>query len=63
MNKFNRDMEILSARLNSDTDEETQKKLVALKDKLIRLHEENVVKINHSVMELVCAKHLILRGY
>lgn len=63
MNKFNRDMEILLARLNSDTDEEAQKKLNVLRDKLIRLHEENVVKINHSVMELVCAKHLILRGY
>jgi len=63
MNKFNRDMEILLARLNSNTDKEAQKKLVALRDKLIRLHEENVVKINHSVMELVCAKHLVLKGY
>jgi hypothetical protein len=63
MNKFNRDMEILLTRLNSDTDKEAQKKLIDLRDKLIRLHEENVVKINHSVMELVCAKHLILKGY
>jgi hypothetical protein len=63
MNKFDRDLEILLARLNSDTDEEAQKKLNVLRDKLIRLHEENVVKINHSVMELVCAKHLILKGY
>ena len=63
MNKFNRDLEILLARLNSDTDVDEQKKLNALKDKLISLHEENVVKINHSVMELVCAKHLILKGY
>jgi len=63
MNKFDRDLEILSARLNSDTDKEAQKKLNVLRDKLIRLHEENVVKINHSVMELVCAKHLILKGY
>jgi len=63
MDKFKRDLEILSTRLNSDTDEEVQKKLNVLKDKLIRLHEENVVKINHSVMELVCAKHLILKGY
>ena len=63
MNKFNRDIEIISARLNSDTDKEFQKKLNTLRDKLIRLHEENIVKINHSVMELVCAKHLILRGY
>jgi hypothetical protein len=63
MDKFKRDLEILSTRLNSDTDEEEQKKLNVLKDKLIHLHEENVVKINHSVMELVCAKHLILKGY
>ncbi len=63
MNKFDRDLEILSAKLNRDTEKEAQKKLNVLKDKLIRLHEENVVKINHSVMELVCAKHLILKGY
>jgi hypothetical protein len=29
----------------------------------VKLQEENVVKINHSVMELVCAKYLILKGY
>ena len=63
MNKFDRDLEILSAKLNMDTDKEAQKKLDVLKDKLIRMHEENVVKINHSVMELVCAKHLVLKGY
>ena len=63
MNKFDRDLEILSAKLNNDTDKETQKKLEALKNRLIRMHDENVVKINHSVMEMVCAKHLILKGY
>ena len=63
MNKFDRDLRILLTRLNRDADKETEKKLNVLMDKLIRLHEENVVKINHSVMELVCAKHLILKGY
>ncbi|PVX23646.1 MAG: hypothetical protein CW691_10025 [Candidatus Bathyarchaeum sp.] len=63
MNKFDRDIEILSAKLNMDTDKEAQKKLNVLKDKLIRMHDENVVKINHSVMEMVCAKHLVLKGY
>jgi len=63
MNKFDRDIEILATRLNRNADKETKKKLNVLRDKLIRLHEENVVKINHSVMELVCAKHLILKGY
>ena len=63
MNKFNRDLEILVRRLNMDTNKEAQKKLNVLKANLIRLHEENVVKINHSVMEMVCAKHLVLKGY
>lgn len=63
MNKFKRDLEILLPKLNRDVDEETKKKLNTLKDKLIQLQTENVVKINHSVMELVCAKHLILKDY
>lgn len=63
MNKFDRDLEILSAKLIMGIDKEVQKKLKLLKDKLLRLHEENVVKINHSVMELVCARHLILKDY
>jgi hypothetical protein len=63
MNKFDRDLEILSAKLNQDIDVESKNKLEILKDKLIQMHEENVVKINHSVMEMVCAKHLILKGY
>ena len=63
MNKFDRDLEILAAKLNRETEADAQVKLNVLKDKLIKLHEENVVKINHSVMELVCAKHLILKGY
>lgn len=63
MNKFNRDIDILLRKLNSGIDEAAQQKLDVLRDKLIRLHEENVVKINHSVMELVCAKHLVLKDY
>jgi len=63
MKKFDRDLDILLKRLNKNTDKETKKKLNKLKDRLIHLNEENVVKINHSVMELVCAKHLILKGY
>ncbi|MCJ7614740.1 hypothetical protein MUO71_08280 [Candidatus Bathyarchaeota archaeon] len=63
MNKFDRDIELLATKLNRESDEDTKKKLNVLRDKLIRMHEENVVKINHSVMELVCAKHLIQKGY
>jgi len=63
MKKFDRDLGILLKRLNKSVDKETKKKLSSLRDRLILLNDENVVKINHSVMELVCAKHLILKGY
>ncbi len=63
MEEFERDLDTLLGRLSEDADEGTRRKLDDLKDRLVRLHEENLVKINHSVMELVCAKHLILRGY
>jgi hypothetical protein len=63
MNKFERDLGILLTKLNRDVNKETEKKLNLLRDRLMHLNKENVVKINHSVMELVCAKHLILKGY
>ncbi len=61
--KFEQDLTVLLSRLTLDMDKETALKLTMVKDELIRLQKENVVKINHSVMELVCAKYLILRGY
>jgi hypothetical protein len=63
MKKFDRDLGVLLTRLSEGVDGETKEKLNRLRDRLIRLNEENIVKINHSVMELVCAKHLILKGY
>jgi hypothetical protein len=63
MKKFDRDLGVLLTRLNEGVDRDTKEKLNRLRDRLIRLNEENLVKINHSVMELVCAKHLILKGY
>lgn len=63
MNKFDRDLEILLGKLKINTNEQVRKKLDVLKNKLIRMHNENVVKINHSVMEMVCAKNLLLKNY
>ena len=63
MEKFDRDLTTLLCRLTFDSTPEAENKLNILKDWLIKLHRENVVKINHSVMELVCAKYLILKGY
>ena len=61
--KFEQDLTLLLSRLTSDGDEEVRNKLTVLKDWLIKLQKENVVKINHSAMELVCAKYLLQKSY
>ena len=61
--KFERDLITLLSRLTRDTEKEVENKLNILKDWLLKLQKENVVKINHSVMELVCAKYLIQKDY
>ena len=61
--RFDQDLSTLLTRLIADVNEETESKLRKLKDWLVGLQKENVVKINHSVMELVCAKYLVLKGY
>ena len=61
--KFEQDLNILLTRLAQGASKDSLKQLAELKDGLIQLHQQNIVKINHSVMELVCAKHLIEKGY
>lgn len=61
--KFQEDLNSLMLRLTVGMDNEVKKKLIHLEDWLLKLQKANVVKINHSVMELVCAKLLILKGY
>jgi len=63
VDKFEEDLNFLLSKLEKGVGEEIKEKLYELKNKLLQLHEANVVKINHSVMELVCAKHLLLKGY
>jgi len=61
--KFEEDLEFLLPKLGQDMQGKAKESLGRLKDRLIELHRANVVKINHSVIELVCAKHLILKQY
>ena len=61
--KFEQDLTTLMSRLTVGVEKDVENKLNMLKEWLLNLQRENVVKINHSVMELVCAKHLILKGY
>jgi hypothetical protein len=61
--RFEQDLTALLSRLTLDVEKDVENKLNMLKDWLVNLQKENIVKINHSVMELVCAKYLILKGY
>jgi hypothetical protein len=61
--EFEEDLTTLLTRLTKGSTKEVENKLNMLKDWLVKLRKENIVKINHSVMELVCAKYLIEKGY
>jgi hypothetical protein len=61
--KFDEDLDFLLSKLKQDLHDVQSEKLERLRDRLLELHRANLVKINHSVMELVCAKHLILKDY
>ncbi len=61
--KFEEDLESLLPKLTRDAQSVTKGNLNRLKARLLDLYKSNLVKINHSVMELVCAKHLILKQY
>ncbi len=63
INRFTADVDSLSAKMASGEREELVQRMNFVKYRLIELYKKNLVKINHSVMELVCAKHLIRYGY
>jgi hypothetical protein len=61
--KFQSDLTTLLQRLTCNAAPNVESKLNSLKDWLIKLQKQNIVKINHSVMELVTAKYLIEKDY
>jgi len=63
LERFDEDLGIIAKRLSNNENETVSRELERLKDRLISLHRKNLVKINHSVMELICAKYLVLAGY
>jgi hypothetical protein len=63
MAKFEEDLSLLLEKLCVGLNEMEGQKLRSLVDKLAKMHGEGLAKINHSVMELVLAKHLIVAGY
>ena len=63
MDYFKRDLKILMDRLRANASETTNQKLYGLCDRLFELRQQNLLKINHSVLEMIVAKHLIDEGY
>jgi hypothetical protein len=63
LNQFDEDIETLISRLKIGTNPEVEEKITALARRLVELREKNLLKINHSVLEMIAAKNLVLRGY
>jgi hypothetical protein len=63
LEKFRDDVYEVTEKLSRHLQENDVPKLNYVRQRLIELYQENLVKINHSVLELICASHLISRGY
>lgn len=50
-------------RFENEFSQEEYKKIIKLRNDLVDKHFKRLVKINHSVMEIICAKHLIQDGF
>ena len=61
--KFQNDVYAISELLSAQLDEENVPKLNFVRQRLIDMYKENLVKINHSVLEIICASELIAHGY
>jgi hypothetical protein len=63
LDKFSQDLEVLMTRLISGCDSPCEEALRKLEQRLVDLKEKNLLKINHSVLEMIVAKFLIMDGY
>ena len=63
LEKFRNDVYEVTARLSRNFSDADIPKLNYVRHQLIDMYQKNLVKINHSVLELVCAASLISRGY
>jgi hypothetical protein len=62
-NKFTRDMDRLLEKLDPTTEPSIMEQLRILCEKLVDLNQRKLVKINHSIMEVICARYLLEQGY
>ncbi|MBD3205217.1 hypothetical protein GF319_02595 [Candidatus Bathyarchaeota archaeon] len=62
-NEFIEDIDVVVQKLTHQVTEEELEKVQKLRNDLLEMQKRNVVKINHSVMEIIIAKYLIQNGF
>jgi len=63
LKKFSNDIFVMSEKLSKNLKENDVHKLNHVGQQLIGMYKKNLVKINHSILELICASNLISRGF
>lgn len=63
LEKFTEDVYTVAEKLTRDQTPEIKARTNFVRERLIELYKKNLVKINHSVLEIICASNLISRGY
>lgn len=63
LEKFRNDVIEMTEKLSKNLHTNDVSKLNHVKEQLIGMYKKNLVKINHSILELICASNLISRGY
>lgn len=61
--KFRNDVTQMTEKLSCGLKGKDVFKLNNVSQQLVEMYQKNLVKINHSILELICASNLISRGY
>lgn len=61
--KFTDDVYTVAEKLTQNKTPEMKSRINFVRERLIELYQKNLVKINHSVLEIICASNLIAQGY
>ena len=61
--RFKGDLYELADRACARDGQEVRSRVLGIADILVGLYRKNLVKINHSALELVCARNLVRQGY
>ena len=61
--RFIKDIDTLLEKIEPTTSAEVMDQLHEVRERFIELSQKRLVKINHSIMQFLCAKHLIENGY